>query len=324
MRIRLALAGALAVAVPASAFACRPEVPVPTVVDQRFAGKVVKVDEFPAENLYRATIRAAGADGHSVTVEGALQYPCSESPRVQAGQWWRFETRRGKPGQPNFLVGLHPYCASGHTEANGAPNGYCAAILEKPSQQGRYRIAAGSSVVIGPERDFKHLHSAVLAAGSRFDSIALPAGTVMLDGLGLIELPKELSIGPIRLLGRLRLTNDRDIGFTSGHYVVQSDLRDGPGGSITLDGASVSKAVFSLPGFHVVEAALSTPATLQGYAVADYVRFAPNGSLREFRSARDQRIMGTLVRTCDNVTLIDGKPDRLPFYNPCASRRQGP
>ena len=67
-----------------------------------------------------------------------------------------------------------------------------------------------------------------------------------------------------------------------------------------------------------MEADLSKPASMQGYALTGHVTFAPDGEPASVHSPRDQVVRAVSIKACDHLELDHGKPALMPFDNPCA------
>lgn len=261
--------------------------------------------------IIRVEQRIKGASPDELRIQDYIQVPCRHVRTAAAGEWWTLLLRRTEGEY--FVSEYRTFCAPGYAPAGDAPAGHCRGLSGNPFQVGQLTVAAGSEVVLGPDRKPASLWSAVLGAGSSFRDIALPSGTVTEPHNSGFVVPTELRIGPIQIRGRVRF------GFVDGVYYA-TKIPEGDG-DLTLHGADAHQVSFSMPGPRIKDALFAKPVNLLGYIVTDYAHFSPEGELTEFRAGADQTIAGIKARKCDNVRLDGGKPWDYPFYNPCRGRR---
>jgi hypothetical protein len=289
------------------------------------AGEVIDRADDRDTNTSQISFRVAehlkGASPDVVRMHGALYVVCMGPARLlNPGEWWTLyavhDDRRGG----YVITGRETYCAQGDTIVDTG-NGTCRRVLSSATTSGRLNLATGSRVVLGPDRDVSKLASAELAAGSKFQGVALPAHSVVVPSGDYVSLPKSLTLGPIRLSGNVRFGNLHDYHNASTLYFAEPDDRHEPPGKVRVYGAEVSTVYFPSFGPGPLRVELAQPQHMQGYYITDYVEVDAHGKVESFRAAGKQTVDGVEVNKCDNVRLENGKAAQyVPFYNPCTAR----
>lgn len=289
------------------------------------AGEVMSRVDDRDTNTSRISFRVAehlkGASPDVVQMHGALYAVCMGPVRLfNPGEWWVLYAARDDRRGGYVITGREAYCARGDTVAD-ADNGTCRRVLASAMKAGRLNLAAGSRVVLGPDRDVLKPVSAELAAGSTFQGAALPARSVVVPSGDYVSLPKPLTLGPIQLSGHVRFGNLHDYSNPSKLYFAEPDDMHALPGKVRVYGAEVSKVYFPTFGPGPLRVELARPQHMQGYYMTDYAEVDARGKVESFRAAGKQVVDGVKINKCDNVQLEDGKAaPYVPFYNPCVAR----
>jgi hypothetical protein len=316
------------------AFACQPpRNPIPAKsheeelasTDLIVSGRVVARVDDRTRNLFTIKFEVVkyikGKGPKLPVVQSVLSDPCDYrvASSIAAGEWWTLYLNKSDKNATYFVRDMETFCAGSGVPETTAPLGHCRSTLAIEVWHGRYIFAPNTVVVTGPNRDVRNVWSATLSAGSSFDGIQLPQGTIVKPRDNQLTLVQELSIGPIKLHGRVRLGNFNDYkktswpGEISAAYFAETDRSTDSPKNLLVYGAETNVVYFRMPGAIVTEAHFSRPVFLQGYHVSDFALFS-DGHLKEFRSARNQVVGSLKIKECDIVVLI---PLTYPFNNPC-------
>lgn len=291
------------------------------VVAGEVIGRVDDRDTTTSRISFRVAEHLKGASPDIVQMHSAMYVVCAGPVRLfNRGEWWTLYAVHDDQRGGYVITGRETYCAQGDAVVD-ADNGTCRRVLSRATTSGRLNLAAGSRVVLGPDRDVLKPVSAELAAGSTFQGVALPAHSVVVPSGDYVSLPKPLTLGPIQLSGHVRFGNLHDYSNPSKTYFAEPDDTHAPPGKVRVYGAEVSTVYFPTFGPGPLRVELARPQHMQGYYMTDYVEVDAHGKVESFRAAGKQVVDGVKVNKCDNVQLEDGNAAQyVPFYNPCTAR----